>query len=74
MIIYISLVEVYILDHTTGVHPESSPVDVLEVFKDRRVLYTPTAILLLFTTVFFRWHLQQVQRCRDDARGNCNQS
>ena len=74
IIVYISLVEVYLLDHTSWVGPESPTVDVLEMIKDRRVLYTPAIILMLLTTAFFGWHLQQVQRCRDDARANYNQT
>ena len=75
LIVYISLVEVYFLQHTTWVGPES-PVgpDILDELKDRRVLYTPPVILWLVTTALFGWHLQQVKRCRDVARANYTQT
>ena len=63
------------MPHTTWVGPESpTGPDILEGLKDRRILYTPVVLLLLFTVAFFGWHLQQVQISRDDARANFNQT
>ena len=63
------------MPHTTWVGPESpTGPDILEGLKDRRILYTPAVLLLLFTVAFFGWHLQQVQITRDDARANFNQT
>ena len=75
MIVYISLVEVYYLPHTSWVGPDA-PLgpDIMELLMDRRYLYTFPIILWFITTGCFGWHLQQVQRCRDDARANYNQT
>ena len=51
-----------------------STKDVIDELKDRRFLYIPPIILFVLTTAFFGWHLQQVQRCRDDARANYYQT
>ena len=75
IIVYISLVEVYYLPHISWVGPDAPPgPNIIETMYDRRYLYTFPIISFFVTTACFGWHLQQVQRCRDDARANYNQT
>lgn len=71
---YISLVEIYHLEEVKSEHEVSSTKEVIDALKDRRFLYIPPILLFVLTTAFFGWHLQQVQRCRDDARANYYQT
>ena len=74
IIVYISLVELYHLDELKSEIEVASTEQVIDALRDRRFLYIPPILLLVLTTAFFGWHLQQVQRCRDDARANYYQT
>ena len=75
IIVYIALVEVYYLPHMSWVGPDAPQgPNMIQVMQDRRYLYTFPIILWFITTSCFGWHLQQVQRGRDNARANYNQT